>query len=350
MAKRTPLVARERVAVMLQRGVSAAGRRVLAEEYCVTARTQGNWRRAPAGRWGRPPRPEALVEAARADCHCELLARGYGRWWKTIWERLGGKYTQALVREVVTELKSEHKALKRLIRALRRVSVNVSLRDVLWALDETHLGRLQDGAAVAGLVVREVASTRTLIVSVGSAATAEDLIRVLEALRLARGSLPLVICMDNGPAMKSELVAMYLAFHEVVALHNLPYVSEHNPCVERGHRDIKELSGLGKGVVLHDHAEAARALVPALAELNGCRPVASRDWRTPEAVDNEAARWYPAVDRSTFFGTVCQAVREAEQGCRNDRERRKAKREAILQTLEDFALAQRTRGGAPSAP
>lgn len=350
MGKRTSVEERERVAVKLRAGVSAEVRAALAELYGVSERTLRNWARGPAGRWGRRPRPEALVEAAMADCHCELLARGYRRWWKTIWKCLGGRYTQALVREVVTDLKDDRKALKRLLRALRRVSVDVHFGDALWALDETFLARLEDGAAVQGLVVREVASTRTLIVSVGSAATGEDLVRVLEALRLARGGLPLVICMDNGPAMKSELVAMYLAFHEVVALHNLPYVSEHNACVERGHRDIKELSGLGKGVVVRDHAEAARALEPALAELNGCRPVASRGWRTPEAVDIEAPRWYPAVDRSAFFEAVRCARKVAVQGCRNDRERRKAVREATLQTLEDFALIQRTRGGAPSAP
>jgi len=290
------------------------------------------------------------VEEARADCDRELLARGYGRWWKTIWERLGGKYAQALVREVVTDLKDERKARERLLRTLARMSVKAFFGDVLWSLDETHLGRLEDGDAVLGLVVREVASTRTLIVSVGPAATAEDLVRALEVLRLSRGGLPLVIGIDNGPAMKSELVALYLRFHEVVALRNLPYVSEHNATVERGHRDIKELSGLGKGVVLRSHAEAAVALVPAVAELNERRPVASRGWRTPSAVDRETPRWYASVDRRAFYEAACRAIREAVQGCRNDRERRKAEREAILQTLENFALIQRTRGGVPISP
>jgi hypothetical protein len=350
MGKRTEVEVRERVAVMLREGVSAEVRRAYAKEHGKSLRTLRNWRRGPAGRWGRPPRPEALVQAARADCARELLARGHGRWWKTIWVGLGGLYAQALVREVVTDLKEEHEARGRLLRAMARVSVKAFFGDVLWALDETHLGRLEDGEAVLGLVVREVASTRTLIVSVGPAATAEDLVRALEVLRLSRGGLPLVICMDNGPAMKSELVELYLRFHEVVPLRNLPYVSEHNAYVERGHRDIKEMSGLGKSVVLSNHAEAARALVPALTELNEYRPVASRGWRTPVAVDNETPRWYASVDRRDFYEAACRAIREAVQGCRNDRERRKAEREAILSTLENFALIQRTRGGVPISP
>lgn len=350
MRKRTLVAARERVAVMLREGVSAEVRRALAKLHGVSERTLRNWARGPAGRWGRRPRPEELVKEARAECHGELLARGYGRCWKTIWTRLAGRYAQALVREVVTDLKDERAARERLLRALARVSVKVFFGDVLWSLDETHLGRLEDGDAVLGLVVREVASTRTLVVSVGPAATEEDLVRALEHLRRVRGGLPLVIGMDNGPPMKGGFLAMYLAFHEVIALHNLPYVSQHNATVERGHRDIKELSGLGKGVVLHDHAEAARALAPAVRELNENRPLASRGWKTAQAVDNETPRWYASVDRRAFYEAACKAIREAVQGCKNDRERRKAEREAILSILEDFALIERTRGGVPNSP
>jgi hypothetical protein len=292
------------------------------------------------------------VEEARALCHAALLRHGYGRWWMTIWKCLEGAcaLSQALVREVVTDLKRVHATLKGLLRALQRVKVKVRLGDAMWGLDETMLARLKDGTAVQGIVVREMASTRTLVVSVGPAATAEDLIRVLEALRLARGDLPLVICMDNGPAMRSELVALYLRFHEVLVLFNLPYVSEHNACVERGHRDIKELSGLGKGVVLRHYEEAVQALEPAIHELNEGRPLASRGWKTAEAVDGETPRWYASVDRRAFYEGGCRAIHDAVQGCRNDHERRKAEREALLCYLESLSLIERTRGGAPISP
>lgn len=347
MPRRTPLEQRERVAVMLREGVRPEVRRALAKLYGVTQRTLRNWARVPAGRAGRPPRPEEVVEAARAACHVALLRHGFRRWWKTIWKCLEGTYAQALVREAVTGLKRRNASLQALLRELRRVKVEVRFGDALWALDETMLGRLEDGTAVQGIVVREVASTRTLVVSVGSAATAEDLIGVLEALRMARGDLPLVICMDNGPAMRSELVALYLRFHEVLVLFNLPYVSEHNATVERGHRDIKELSGLGKGVVLRHYEEAVQALGPAVKELTEGRPLASRGWKTAQAVDNETPRWYASVDRRAFYEGGCRAVHDAMQGCSNDHERRKAEREALLCYLESLSLIERTRGGAP---
>lgn len=341
---------REKVVRMLRRGVSAQVRRALAEEHGVDPRTLRNWLRRPPGRAGRPPASQEHVQEASEACRAVLEEQGYGTWWKIVWEALGRKYSKYRVQECTRELKEEHEATGRLLAALVRVSVRVRLGDVLWSLDETHLGRLEDGEAVLGLVVREVASTRTLVVSVGPAATAEDLVRALEHLRLVRGGLPLVVAMDNGPAMKSGLVADYLAFHEVVALRSLPRVSRHNPWVEAGHRRLKEAAGLGKGVILHGHAEAAAAMARAVEQVDGRRLVATRAMRTPEAVDAATPRWYASVDRRAFYGAACRAIGEAVQGCANDRERRKAEREAILSVLEDLALISRTRGGAPLAP
>ena len=137
---------------------------------------------------------------------------------------------------------------------------------------------------------------------------------------------------------------------EVVALRNVPHVSRHNAWVERGHRTLKEVSGLGRGVILHGRAEAAARAARAVAAVNERRPVALRGMRTPAAVDAATPRWYATVERRAFYETACRAIGEAVQGCTNDRERRKAEREAVLSVLEDFALNSRTRGGAPSAP
>jgi hypothetical protein len=320
---------------------------VLARGYAVTVRDLWNWEHGTPGTPGRPPDPEALVREAMEACRAVLEDQKYGVGWRKVWELLGGGLSKYRVQECVADLKEAREAQRSLLATMARVSVRVALGDVLWGLDETHLGRLGDGEAVLGVVVREVASTRTLLVSVGPAATAEDLVRCLEHLRAVRGELPLVLCIDNGPAMKSELVALYLRFHEVVALRNVPYVSEHNAATERGHRELKEACGLGKGVVLGSLEEAAEAMAAAVELVNERRPVTTRGMRTPVAVDRETPRWYPRIDRRAFYEAACRAIREAVQGCKNARERRKAEREAILSTLEDFALISRTRGGAP---
>ena len=323
---------------------------MLARGHAVTVRDLWNWEHGTPGEPGRRPDPPQLVAEAMEACRRVLEEQRYGVGWRKVWKMLDGRFSKYRVQECVADLKEEREARRALLATLARVSVRVALGDVLWGLDETHLGRLEDGEAVLGVVVREVASTRTLLISVGPAATAEDLVRALEHLRLARGGLPLVLCIDNGPAMKSELLALYLRFHGVVALRNVPYVSQHNAATERGHRELKEAAGLGRGTVLCCRGEAALAMAEAVVIVDATRPVATRGMRTPLAVDAATPRWYASVDRSAFYEAACRAVTKAVQGCTSDRERRKAEREAVLSVLEAFALISRTRGGAPIRP
>ena len=282
-----------------------------------------------------------------ADCRRELKAQGWHVGWSKVHAGLGGRYSTTLVQECLLKLKKDHKKDREAVAALCRHSVRVTLGEVLWSLDETHLGRLPSWKAVLGLVVREVASTRTLLVSVGPEATAEDLVRVLEHLRMTRGALPLALGIDNGPAMKSRLLLDYCTFHEVVLLRNLPYVSEHNAAVEHGHRELKEEAGLGKGVRLEDDAEAAARMAEAIACVDGRRLRTTRGMKTAVAVDEETPRWYPRIERRVFYVAACKAIGEALQGCQNARERRMAEREAILCTMQRFGLISRTRGGEP---
>ncbi len=342
-----PLATRVRLGAELREGrYDGQGERaVLARGYAVTVRDLWNWEHLPQGKPGRRPRAPEVVEAAMAACRTVLAGLRYHVGWRKVHDAV--RLPKALVQKCVKALKASHRAAVDHVRRLCRMGVRMLLGDALWSLDETHLGRLEDGDAVLGLVVREVASTRTLVISVGPAATERDLIRALEHLRAVRGELPLVVAMDNGPPMKGGLFAAYLTFHEVVALRNVAYVSQHNSWVERGHRDLKEVSGLGKGVVLCHAREAVEPLQDAVDHLDGTVPLTTRDMKTAVAVDRETPRWYASVDRSVFFRAVLEAVQKAVKGCRNDRERRKAEREAILCTMERFGLIQRTRGGAP---
>jgi transposase InsO family protein len=255
------------------------------------------------------------------------------------------KYSQALVRECVQDLKAMGRSVDRLLLEVARSSVRVLLRGALWTLDETHLGRLLDGMEVSGLLIRDVASTRTLLASVGPAASGADLVAALEHLLKTRGELPLVLGEDNGPPMKDERVAAWCAEHQVVILRSRPHVSTDNPAVEHGHREIKEVGGLGKGVLLWSDEEAAERLERAVACVDGRRLRTTRGFQTAEALDRTMPRWYPAVDRRTFYEAACRAIREAVQECQDAGERRLAERRAIFETMERFGLIQWTRGG-----
>jgi hypothetical protein len=384
--KKVSVEDREEAAAMLREGLGEEGRRVLRRQHKRSERTLRYWKTHPVRPRGRPPRPEALVAEAMEACRHELRYQGPQVGWEKVYAGLPPasrdphrganplaeghkplreagsrsrkrgsvmplsalpprKYSQALVKECVKALKARKRTRDRLLEEAARASVRVLLRDALWTLDETHLGRLMEGAAVSGLVLREVASTRTLLVTVGPEAIGADIVGALEHLRRTRGELPLVLGEDNGPPMKSDPVAKYCAFHGIVLLRSRVYVSEDNPAVEHGHRELKEVAGLGKGVVLWNDREAAERLEQAVACVDGRRPRATRGWMTALALDREMPRWYPAVDRRTFYEEACRAVREAVKGCKDDRERREAERKAIFETMERFGLIEWTRGG-----
>jgi transposase InsO family protein len=122
--------------------------------------------------------------------------------WRGVSAHLGRAVPVRLVQHYACELDRRHRrrAQKRLER--ERVSVTVLMRDVVWCLDATFLGRA-DGKGMWGEVVKDVATSGFLAVSVGPAASAKDVIALLERLRVERQA-PLVLLTDNGPAYRSR--------------------------------------------------------------------------------------------------------------------------------------------------
>ncbi len=313
----------------------------------MTPRTLYNWEHRPPGRPGRPRRPETLVREAREACRRELERQGYSAGWRPVQAALGDEYSVALVQAMVAGLKAEHRAQQAREARARRCSFTVHGADVMWSLDETHLGRLAGGEASVALLLRDVASTKTIGGSVGPEATGEDLVAQLELARAERGRLPLVVAHDGGPAQRSQVFADYLARHRVVALRNRPHTPQHNPWIERGNADLKAETGLGRGVLIHDEHATANHVTQALRRLDGARLRASRGMRTADVVDAGLPRVYTELDRARLHEAACaardQAVLDAD--CPSDRYM--AAREAVLETLARFGYITRSRGGVP---
>src|SRR5262245_875925 len=183
---------------------------------------------------------------AVARARKELRAAEKPTSWRAVSVHLGRAVPVRLVQRFACELDRRHarRVQKRLER--ERVSATVLMRDVVWCLDATFLGRA-NGKSMWGEVVKDVATSGFLAVSVGPAATAKDVIALLERLRKERGGLPLVLVTDNGPAYRSRELAVYLHAMGVVHLFNLPRTPQHNACAERGMREIKETTPLGAG-------------------------------------------------------------------------------------------------------
>lgn len=199
-------------------------------------------------------------------------------------------------------------------------------------------------------VIEDVGTMATRDALVRARATrTEDVIAQLEGLA-AQGRLPLVWSVDWGAAYRSRRMASWLEAHAVALLPSLPHTPQHNPWVERKHRDVKAVSGLGRGVALASVAEAQRRWAEALDVVDGRRLRARLGCRTAAAIDRSLPSWEGEIDRRAFYEAVRRARAQAVLGLSGVRARRLAERAAVFEVLEQYGLARRTRGGAPLTP
>jgi len=368
---------------MLREGqVKHGDRSLLATGAGVTVRTLHNWQhREPSSRGpGRPPRPPEDRRKAKWHVARTWKRVGRGAGWLTVRAALGEPVPDRLGREILAALKARWRRHERERLERRRVHVEVLAKDALWSLDATHVG---DG--MEAVVVREVATTRTIDLGLGGPPDARDLGLALERARAGRGCLPLVLALDNGGPMRSEELRAWAEREQVVLLFSLPRTPQHNPWSEHGMRELKEEAGLatrrsrarssrtvrlardsglreanrafpgppGAPSATGPPSAAARVLdVAARLErarhtLDHGRPRASRGWKTAVAVDAALPPWYRAIARGRFHEAACSAIREALAVPGTARARRRAVREALLATMERFGQIRRTRGGVP---
>jgi hypothetical protein len=134
---------------------------------------------------------------------------------------------------------------------------------------------------------------------------------------------------------------VYLEAEQVIHLRSRIHTPTDNPVAEHKNRELKEESGLGKGVRLADHAEAAASLGPAQRRLDEGRLRASREWKTAAELDRDLPRADALVQRATFYAEARSAMREAVLGLGDPKDIRKAEQDAIWRTLERHGLARR---------
>ena len=253
------------------------------------------------------------------------------------------------VRGALRLWKARDRARDRRRHAEQRVSIRVRCRDAVWAQDATHLGRDPAGRAVQAEVLREVASTRTLALSVGPAATAKEIVALLERAVQARGCAPLVWLTDNAAVYGAPEVSAWCLAEGVLHLRTLPRTPQHNAHCEHGNGELKQEARLGKGVRIACLLEALGLLVDARRRLDNHRLRVTRGWRTAIEADRDAQHWSEKVDRERFREEVACAFEQTVLDCPNSRARRRAEREAVLHVLENHELLVRTRAGVRAA-
>ena len=314
-----------------RRGDAAAAARAAG----VSKRTLSRWKRRarlgqPAPRWGRKAHSAAARGRVEALVRGEREKQGKGAGSRPVAVALGDSVPVRLIRSVLSDMKRAERREARRKAAVSRTSHDVLVKDAVWAQDATHLG-----PGVLAEVARDRATTATRGLSLGPAATASDVVALLEEMRVRNGGLPLVWQTDNGSAYTSEEVRAYLALNRVIHLRSRVHTPTDNAAMEHGILELK--------VELGPAEPTAENLLAAVRVLDLGRLRATRGWRTAAQLDAETARADARADRGRFYEEACSALKEAVHGITTAPARRKAERAAIWSVLERHGLA-RVRG------
>lgn len=300
----------------------------------MSVRTLWTWEHAEARSPGRPRRAAAARDATRVAVEALLAERGtMGA--RAAWWALRKAHPLRVVRVVVKEWKEARRLAERERREAARWHVEVLVQGAVWCWDGTHVGRDAEGRPVIEEVVRDE-GTR------GFAGVGASVLGTLEQAAAQHG-WPLLGREDNGVENREKDVVARLKENRVILLRSLPRVPQHNPRAERGMRELKEITGLGKGCVV-ERAEAEARLAWACGVLNR-KPRECLAWKSAEQACVALPWWYSRVSREEFHSTACAAIERAVQNAKGERARRAAEREAIFAVLEQFQLIKRWRGG-----
>jgi len=233
-----------------------------------------------------------------------------------------------LIREVIAGLKRKKRKRHRENQIINRTSILVKKPGVMLAMDAATIPT--EGGDHIVYRDRGILSTNAKKCET-QFATSIDTLKTLSLLK-ENDELPLVLATDNGSPFVSDVVEDFLAYNKVIHLKSLPRVPQQNGSAESTVGDIK--SGKKYGLTVQESCFA----------LNQHRLRSSLNWQTPAQAKQKNFTLYSLNQREAFYEATCSAINTALIGIKNAKEKRKAEREAIFQTLETFSLIVKTRG------
>ncbi len=234
-------------------------------------------------------------------------------------------FRKRVIRVVIAGLKNNRKRRYQRIKTETRISVKVHQAGAVLTMDGATV---QEGDLV---VYRDRGSLSVRTEKCAGSVTSNDTLTVLSKLKKT-GRLPLVAMSDNGSPFCSEVVESFYKTNQIIHLKSLPHVPQHNGSCENGVGDLKR--SIAHGLTADE----------ACKRLNQSRRRESLNWQTPCQFEQENFRTCTKEERSKFYDAACTAISNAVLGIESAKEKRKAEREAIFQTMERFELITRTRG------
>lgn len=309
------------VVVEVLRALPRGNQKVVAKALEVSERTLRQWKRSSPKKRGRPTKAITQQEMIRIGREWRL--QGYPGSRPII--RATGIRARR-VREVIAHLKNRRAKRAEAHRNRVRVRIKVKKPHAFAVIDGASLARGDDY-----LVYRDRGTLSVEAIQCHGHLNASHTITLFEQLK-RKGRLPLVIGSDNGSPFCATEVQDYLQRNQVVHLRSLPRVPQQNGSAESAVNDYKRLVRQGLG------GKACQIL-------NERRLRASLGWKTAAQVGQTA--FIDENTRAKFFELVQTNTQAAVFGTQSEYARRQAEREAILQTMENFELITRTRGGLP---
>jgi hypothetical protein len=197
---------------------------------------------------------------------------------------------------------------------------------------------------VTAEVIEDRGSLATVAIGVGGPADGAAADALLERTAEERGGWPLAIQEDNARVYRARDREM--EERRVVVLLSRVHRPTDNPAIEHRHRELKEESGLGQGVVLADAGEASERIELARRRIDDRRR-ATRGWKSAAERDRSLPRADARVDREEFYRAACAAMDEAEHGLEDRDARCLTRQKAFWATMERFGLARTHRGRRP---
>jgi len=311
----------------------------LSQRLEVTPRTLRNWRKLTEletiPRIGRPSyTPEQKSESFVLVSE-QMKLQGYPGW-RSISKTLSS-LPQRLVQEQVSTVKIIHRKQIREIIERNRVTTTVNAREAIWGLDGTHLKKKSDGQAQ---VIKDRGSLAYRGIKENPTSTTSDVIGLFEEMKVQYG-LPLVCSTDNGSNYCSDQMSEFFKQEKVIHLRSLPHTPEHNGATELGIRMLKTASELDRLIGVESAAHMAAE------NLNKHKLHATKGLKTSCALDEEMVVAYTKVSREVFYDRCMERIQRVQKSPLMNRERRRAEREVIFATLEEYGLINRTQAGRP---
>lgn len=311
----------------------------------VSERTLRSWKKsAMEGAFKKLGRPKKLKLKEKLKMIklilCEYKLQGQPGW-RPVAHGLRGKVPTRIVQETLRKIKMKERSVELRIKKERMVTTKVNYPNVIWTQDGTHLGRLENKKEVQAQVIKDRCTLKLKRVEVGPPASSEMIIDTFKKGKATE--LPLVWMTDNGSCYTSKDVVQFLDDYKVIHLKNFPHTPEHNGACERAIRELKTLSGLGKGIVLQDENVAAVRIKKAAETLDNNRRHASLGYVTSKNREKHASRIELGLIRNEMYNRYKIEMEKINLSMTRKRKRH-AEREMIFCLLEEYGLITRSTG------